>query len=82
MLQWVKKFLSKSSAREPRLDAAGFEIQAGSFDKIYAIGDIHGRLDLLLEVERKIESDIAQHERALAVYLGAVSYTHLTLPTN
>lgn len=70
MLRWVKKFLSKSSAREPRRDAAGIEIPAGSFDKIYAIGDIHGRLDLLQEAEHKIEADIAQHECALAVYLG------------
>ena len=39
---------------------------------IYAIGDIHGRLDLLQQLEEKIAHDAADVEanRRLIVYLG------------
>ncbi len=40
--------------------------------RVYAIGDIHGRLDLLTDVREQIARDIHEHpaERALVVYLG------------
>jgi serine/threonine protein phosphatase 1 len=40
--------------------------------RIYAIGDIHGRLDLLLRLEAKIEADAqrSQAGRRVIVYLG------------
>ena len=39
---------------------------------IYAVGDIHGRLDLLVEVQRRIDEDIARScpERTAEIYLG------------
>jgi serine/threonine protein phosphatase 1 len=39
---------------------------------IYAIGDIHGRLDLLLQLQEQIANDAARHpaKRRLLVYLG------------
>lgn len=40
--------------------------------RVYAIGDIHGRLDLLLELEGMIRDDLARAKpaRSVAVYLG------------
>ncbi|MSP49162.1 MAG: serine/threonine protein phosphatase [Alphaproteobacteria bacterium] len=40
--------------------------------RIYAIGDIHGRLDLLVELEALISADLAEARppRTVAVYLG------------
>jgi serine/threonine protein phosphatase 1 len=40
--------------------------------RVYAIGDIHGRLDLLVEIERRIADDAAaaQAARNVVVYLG------------
>jgi serine/threonine protein phosphatase 1 len=39
---------------------------------VYVVGDIHGRLDLLLEVQRRIDQDKARlvRGRAVEVYLG------------
>jgi serine/threonine protein phosphatase 1 len=43
---------------------------------VYAVGDIHGRLDLLLAAQRQIDEDIAEHKardggkRTQEVYLG------------
>src|SRR5262245_66565416 len=39
---------------------------------VYVVGDIHGRLDLLLDVQRRIDEDKARHVRgrAAGVYLG------------
>ncbi len=44
----------------------------GPGKRVYAIGDIHGRLDLLLRLEAMIRDDLAkaQHLRSVAVYLG------------
>ncbi|MCB1969230.1 MAG: serine/threonine protein phosphatase [Geminicoccaceae bacterium] len=52
------------NGRPPRLPAAV---------RIYAIGDIHGRLDLLLDMEQKIRDDIARSPanlRRIVIYLG------------
>lgn len=40
--------------------------------RIYAVGDIHGRLDLLLALQREIDADAAAHphRRHLEIYLG------------
>jgi serine/threonine protein phosphatase 1 len=40
--------------------------------RIYAMGDIHGRYDLLMRLEQRIRDDMAERpaERALAIYLG------------
>jgi serine/threonine protein phosphatase 1 len=37
---------------------------------IYAVGDIHGRADLLEEVHRRIDADRAEHYDNLEIYLG------------
>src|SRR5215467_2955289 len=39
---------------------------------IYAVGDIHGRLDLLTEVHHEIDADkaIRRHRRVAEIYLG------------
>jgi serine/threonine protein phosphatase 1 len=52
---------------EKRRDAA---VPAGT--RVYAIGDIHGRADLLREIRGRIEEDVrrAPIERPVAVYLG------------
>lgn len=40
--------------------------------RVYAIGDVHGRLDLLVRLEAMIEADLARSHpaRTVAVYLG------------
>ena len=40
--------------------------------RIYAVGDIHGRLDLLSEMLARIRADLAArpHSRPLVVFLG------------
>ncbi len=40
--------------------------------RVYAIGDVHGRLDLLLELRERIKEDLAEHpvDHAIEVYLG------------
>ena len=40
--------------------------------RVYSIGDIHGRLDLLIRLEAMIEADLARSRpaRTVAVYLG------------
>ncbi len=54
---------TQASEREPRLPAGV---------RIYAIGDIHGRLDLLERLYREIEADRAQHpiDKTVEVFLG------------
>lgn len=44
----------------------------GGAPRVYAVGDIHGRLDLLLDMRRRIEADLAARPvaDALAVFLG------------
>ncbi len=70
MLRWMKKTFSRQPSRESVAAPTGIEIPQGRFDTIYAVGDIHGRLDLLVESDQKIEADIGPDERALVVYLG------------
>lgn len=45
-------------------------IAEGEYEAIYAIGDVHGRLDLLLDAERKVLEDKAFSGRKLVVMLG------------
>lgn len=57
-----------SGSRSRRRIDLGDDMPAYS---IYAIGDVHGRLDLLLAAERKIEADlVATGDRGLIVTLG------------
>lgn len=58
------------------LDGAAFEecigvdISSDDHARVYAIGDIHGRYDLLCEAEQKIANDIGDGPPAVVVYLG------------
>ena len=56
-------FRKPEIAAEPRLPGG---------DRVYAIGDVHGRLDLLNEMLGRIEADIARREpaRTFIVFLG------------
>lgn len=56
--------------RTAPLKGGGPAVRAGR--RAYAIGDVHGRLDLLDELLRRIESDNASrpHARATIVFLG------------
>ncbi len=53
----------KVAAAPPRVDAGS---------RIYAVGDIHGRLDLLREIDARIQDDAARApaSRNIVVYLG------------
>jgi len=42
--------------------------EAENADAIYAVGDIHGRLDLLIEMEAAIAQDIEQRSVELRVH--------------
>lgn len=66
-------FRAKSAAVEATLPPAGrlpAAVPAGS--RVYAVGDIHGRADLLVTLHRKIADDAAAHgaARNVVVYLG------------
>ena len=68
MQSWFKK-LRRSDKRD---DSAPAPSSAPPGTLIYAIGDIHGRLDLLRKLEAQIQSDAAgiEAERRLIVCLG------------
>ena len=66
MKSFVKKWLGGT---EPAEERSLPRVEAGQ--RVYAIGDIHGRVDLLQELHRMIEADAANHEGAKTlVYLG------------
>lgn len=61
-----KKLFSRGTAPEP----SAYAVPEGSV--VYAIGDVHGRIDLLEDLERKIVRDVEGHSesRRVIVYLG------------
>jgi serine/threonine protein phosphatase 1 len=63
---------SVSSLRELKLRGRRPSLPAGL--RIYAIGDIHGRLDLLNELLARIESDIAERPTARPVFIFLGDY--------
>jgi serine/threonine protein phosphatase 1 len=66
----VPSFLADPRLRELRVSGRRPSLPAGV--RIYAVGDIHGRLDLLNELLARIDADIALRpaERAVYVFLG------------
>jgi serine/threonine protein phosphatase 1 len=56
--------------RKPEVDTAQPAVPAGY--RVYAIGDVHGRLDLLDELLARIEADLAQSPglQSLIVFVG------------
>ena len=58
------------SPRTSHIEAPRARVAEGT--RIYAIGDIHGRLDLLDEVLARVDTDMAQHpiSNATRVFLG------------
>jgi serine/threonine protein phosphatase 1 len=58
------------SSRTSRIEAPQGSVPQGT--RIYAIGDIHGRLDLLDQVLARIDGDMGMHpvENAVRVFLG------------
>lgn len=59
------------STGEPQIDGRPAHVPRGV--RVYVVGDIHGRLDLLLAMERLIEADIAasgRRRRCILVHLG------------
>ncbi len=68
MLSWF----SKMDRNRPHAARAPFASKAPAGTIVYAIGDIHGRLDLLQTLERKIERDDVDvdAERRLIVCVG------------
>lgn len=67
MLGWLLGTKSKPEQHEAQPEGS---VPHGT--RVYAIGDIHGRLDLLLSLEDKIGAHAAEHpiERAVVVYIG------------
>ena len=63
---------SVSSFRELKLRGRRPSLPAGL--RIYAVGDIHGRLDLLDELLARIESDIAERPTARPVFVFLGDY--------
>ncbi len=55
----------KAGNRRRRLN-----MSLADYDSVYAIGDVHGRFDLLKDVEEKIADLTARKGRGLVVYLG------------
>lgn len=69
MLSWIRKIFKEKGA-QPSFETIGVEILSEDHDVVYAVGDIHGRLDLLQHVEGKIADDIGTERRATVIYLG------------
>jgi serine/threonine protein phosphatase 1 len=69
MLAWFRKLFAETGAA-PSFDSVGVEISAEENTVVYAIGDIHGRFDLLRLAESKIIEDIGPGSEAVVVYLG------------
>ena len=65
----LKRLIQKFSAR-PQAEPLAPEMTAGT--RLYAIGDIHGRVDLLRSLHQMIREDLVRKtpERAVVVYLG------------
>ncbi len=65
-------WLSRLRRQRPRDDRALFASSVPAGTVVYAIGDIHGRLDLLHQMEEKIQRDAAtvDADRRVMVYLG------------
>ena len=58
------------SSRTSNIEAPRARVPEGT--RIYAVGDIHGRLDLLDEVLARVDADVAVHpaSNAIRVFLG------------
>lgn len=70
LLAGAKHWLA-ALGRSAAPDEAGRILPAEDPSLIYAVGDIHGRLDLLTALEARIRADIqAQRKPALLIYLG------------
>lgn len=62
---FLKKLFSKNKSEYK-------ESSAPDGSRIYAVGDIHGRLDLLKSINKKIKKDISENksERNVVIYIG------------
>ena len=66
-----REMLKRWLTRRPRMTLDVAEVPSGL--RVYAIGDIHGRVDLLRQLHRRIIADAAQADpamRKLLIYLG------------
>lgn len=71
MLNWIRKSLRLQSPVQARDEALnGVDVAEDRFKTIYAVGDVHGRYDLLRDAERRIEADIGKESGGLVIYLG------------
>jgi serine/threonine protein phosphatase 1 len=69
MLRWLSAALrGKNKGAAPQ--APGVDLSMTGNATIYAVGDVHGRLDLLRAVEDRIAADIPGGENAIVLYLG------------
>lgn len=64
--------LNRLFTSRPRAQAVEIERSVPPGSRVYAIGDIHGRADLLAALHEKLKEDARQHdcERRSVVYLG------------
>lgn len=71
MFKWIRESLKlQQSAAAEGQSVRGIDVFEDTFSTVYAVGDIHGRFDLLLDAERRIEADIGDKPHALVIYLG------------
>ena len=68
-MSWLGKLFGVAETKRPE-GRERLEIPANTYKRIYAIGDIHGRLDLLQSAEERIAKNIPQGERGLVVLVG------------
>jgi serine/threonine protein phosphatase 1 len=68
MFRRIREFFG---AREPVMPRPRLTIAPETVHDIFAVGDVHGRLDLILEAERKILARQAETDKLrLVIYLG------------
>ena len=65
------RFFQRNKTTVAQEDSAAFTSTIPDGQRIYAVGDIHGRYDLLLELETKIAADAANYTgEKTVIYLG------------
>ena len=71
-IRYLKSLFSGRDAGAEVIAPLGRPARVPDGLRVYAVGDVHGRFDLLTETERLIKADLAGRpsERALLIYLG------------
>lgn len=71
-IRFLSRWLGGGADEKPAVRRGPVRASIPEGLRVYAIGDIHGRYDLLMRLEQRMRDDVAERPvgRALAIYLG------------